>query len=57
MKKQEKPVQTAAMRLPSDLMQWLKHQAVDNKRSLNGEVHHRLQQSREKQEAQHAGAT
>lgn len=48
------------VRVPEGLKQWLKHQAVDNRRSLNGEVLHRLEQSRaaevkQPQEAQQAG--
>jgi len=34
------------VRLPEDLKTWLKHQAVDNHRSLNAELIHRLEQSR-----------
>jgi len=48
---------STALRLPEDLMQWLKHQAVDNKRSLNGELHHRLEQSRAAQMAAEEAAT
>lgn len=42
-------MQAAAVRLPEDLMQWLKHQAVDNHRSLAGEVNFRLEESRREQ--------
>ena len=42
------------IRLPEDLKVWLKHQAVDNRRSFNGEVLIRLEQSRAQQEAQQA---
>ena len=38
------------LRVPEDLKQWLKHQAVDNRRSLNSEVLHRLEESRAQQE-------
>lgn len=38
------------VRMPDALKRWLKHQAVDNRRSLNGEVLHRLEQSRQEQE-------
>jgi len=41
----------AMQRLPYELAQWLKHKAVDNHRSLNGEICHRLQQSREAEDA------
>lgn len=34
------------IRLPQDLKDWLKHKAVDNRRSFNGEVLVRLEQSR-----------
>lgn len=34
------------LRLPRDLALWVKHQAVDNYRSFNGEIVHRLEQSR-----------
>ncbi|MEH3087687.1 MAG: Arc family DNA-binding protein [Xylophilus ampelinus] len=39
------------MRLPEELKNWLKHQAVDNRRSLNNELLHRLEQSRSQQQA------
>lgn len=45
----------APIRLPDDLKQWLKHKAVDNYRSFNGEIVARLEKSRAdelKQEAQ-----
>lgn len=35
------------IRLPQDLKDWLKHRAVDNRRSFNSEVLMRLEQSRE----------
>lgn len=34
------------VRIPDELKTWLKHQAVDNRRSLNGEILIRLEQSR-----------
>lgn len=34
------------VRMPDDLKRWLKHQAVDNRRTLNSEVLHRLEKSR-----------
>lgn len=34
------------VRLPEGLKTWLKHQAVDNHRSLNAELIHRLEKSR-----------
>lgn len=41
------------VRLPDELRQWLKHKAIDNFRSLNGEIVARLEQSRKAEEAQH----
>lgn len=37
------------LRMPDDLKTWLKHQAIDNRRSLNNELVHRLEQSRAQQ--------
>lgn len=37
------------VRMPQDLKDWLKHQAVDNRRSLNSEVVKRLEESRVRQ--------
>lgn len=34
------------LRLPPDLKAWLKEQAMVNRRSLNGELLHRIEQSR-----------
>lgn len=34
------------VRLPDELKQWLKHQAIDNRRSLNAEIVVRLEESR-----------
>ena len=34
------------LRLPTELKNWLKHQAIDNHRSLNGEVLARIEQTR-----------
>ena len=34
------------VRLPEDLKDWIKHQAVRNKRSMNSEIVVRLEQSR-----------
>lgn len=39
------------LRLPRDLALWVKHQAVDNYRSFNGEIVHRLEKSRVQQES------
>jgi hypothetical protein len=37
------------VRMPDDLRIWLKHQSVDNRRSLNAEIVDRLEQSRRRQ--------
>lgn len=39
------------MRLPPDLKDWLKHKAIDNRRSLNNEVVHRLEASRKNEDS------
>lgn len=39
------------VRMPDELKRWLKHQAVDNRRTLNSEVLHRLEKSRQEQQA------
>lgn len=39
------------IRLPQDLKDWLKHQAIDNRRSFNSEVVARLEDSRSRQES------
>lgn len=36
---------TTQLRLPQELKAWLQHQAIDNRRSLNGEIVLRLEQS------------
>ena len=46
-----KVVPPMQVRLPDELKTWLKHQAIDNRRSLNSELLHRLEQSRVQQEA------
>lgn len=42
------------VRLPQELKDWLKHQAIDNRRTLNSEVLLRLEQSRRAQQPQGA---
>ena len=37
------------LRLPQETKDWLKHQAIDNRRSLNSELLNRLEQSRAQQ--------
>lgn len=44
------------VRMPEPLKVWLKHQAVDNRRSLNHEVLHRLEQSKAAQDVRPHGA-
>lgn len=43
-----------SVRLPDELRIWLKHQSVDNRRTLAAEIIHRLESSRQQQEALHA---
>lgn len=38
------------IRLPRELKDWLKHRAIDNRRSFNGEVLTRLERSRAREE-------
>ncbi|WP_295539213.1 Arc family DNA-binding protein [uncultured Pseudacidovorax sp.] len=38
------------IRLPQELKDWLKHRAIDNRRSFNSEVLARLEQSRRVEE-------
>lgn len=47
----EKAGKALGVRLPDELKQWLKHQAVDNRRSLNAEITVRLEASRCLQES------
>lgn len=44
------------IRLPDELKTWLKHAAVDNRRSLNAEMLVRLEESRRQQEQPSQGA-
>lgn len=37
------------IRIPTELKAWLKHEAIDNRRSLSNEVVYRLEQSRAQQ--------
>ena len=43
--------------LDAELKDWLKHQAIDNRRTLSGEIAYRLEQSRKTEEAQHEKQT
>lgn len=38
------------VRIPPDLKAWLKHKAIDNRRSFNSEVISRLEESKAKEE-------
>lgn len=38
-----------SLRLPADLQKWLKHQAIDNSRSLTAEIAARLEESKNRQ--------
>lgn len=56
MEKQSQPKPTP-VRMPDELRIWLKHQCIDNRRSLNAEIVQRLEQSQRQQlqkEANHA---
>ena len=56
MEKQSQPKPTP-VRMPDELRIWLKHQCIDNRRSLNSEIVQRLEQSQRQQlqkEATHA---
>lgn len=44
------------IRLPQDLKDYIKHRAIDNRRSFNNEVLVRLEQSREAELKQTQGA-
>ncbi|WP_404299822.1 Arc family DNA-binding protein [Alicycliphilus denitrificans] len=44
------------IRLPQDLKDWLKHRAIDNRRSFNSEVVARLEESRSREEAPYVEA-
>lgn len=41
------------VRMTDEMKMWLKHQAIDNRRSLNAEILHRLEQSRKTEDVQH----
>lgn len=51
---EQRPIPPLGVRLPDDLRKWLKHQAVENDRSLNAEIYNRLKESRRRQEQGHA---
>jgi predicted DNA-binding protein len=47
-------MKATAVRLPDELMNWLREQAAENKRSLSGEVHHRIERTRQQDLALHS---
>jgi hypothetical protein len=49
MKTSSQPPSVTPIRLPNELRDWLKHQAIDNRRTLGNEIVYRLEQSRERQ--------
>lgn len=54
----KKPTPTPlGLRLPDEMRIWLKHQAVDNRRSVNSEILVRLEESRRQQEKANAQQT
>lgn len=44
------------VRMPAELARFIKHKAIDNSRTFNSEVVHRLKQSRQQEEEQRQGA-
>lgn len=44
------------LRLTSDMKVWLKHQAIENCRTLTREIEHRIMESRKRQEAESKSA-
>lgn len=46
-------MKATAVRLPDEVMIWLRQQAAENKRSLAGEIHHRIERTRQQDLAQH----
>lgn len=47
MKTPSQPPSVTPIRLPNELRDWLKHQAIDNRRTLGNEIVFRLEQSRQ----------
>lgn len=37
------------LRIPVEMKDWLKHKAIDNRRSLSKEIEYRLEQSRQQE--------
>ena len=48
------PIKPTPVRIPDELRIWLKHQSIDNRRSLTAEIVHRLEQTKRQQEATNA---
>lgn len=46
MERKVKPVSATPVKLPDGLRDWLKHQAIDNRRTLSNEIVVRLEASR-----------
>lgn len=44
------PIKPTPVRIPDDLRIWLKHESVDNRRSLTAEIVYRLELTRQQQE-------
>lgn len=55
--KDARKISPTPVRLPDELRIWLKHQAIDNRRSLNSEITIRLEQSQAQQLARDGNAT
>ncbi|GAB3359154.1 MULTISPECIES: Arc family DNA-binding protein [Giesbergeria] len=53
MKDMKQKITATPVKLPPELKDYLKHKAIDNRRSLANEITYRLQASREAEEAQH----
>lgn len=43
-----------SLRLTPELRDWLKHKAIDNRRSLNSEIEFRLERSRQEEQREAA---
>ncbi|WP_428980653.1 Arc family DNA-binding protein [Chromobacterium piscinae] len=46
----KRDIPPTSMRIPEELKLWLQHRAVDNRRTLTGEVIARLEESRKQEE-------
>jgi hypothetical protein len=49
-------IKPTPVRLPDELRIWLKHQSIDNRRSLNSEIVIRLEQSQRQQQKESTNA-